>query len=95
MDSEFTPEFFTASSQAWMLNKKKRANATYVYICRSCTSEVFPESDLCQFHEREKQKSSITPTSVGYQTRSKTRISPTSVGYQTRSKTRAANQSTA
>jgi hypothetical protein len=83
MDSEFTPEFFTASSQAWMLNKKKRANATYVYICRLCTSEVFPESDLCQFHERERMKNENPP------------ITPTNQGYQTRSKTRAANNGTA
>jgi len=31
--SEFTSEFFDASSAAWLSNKKRKDSATYVYVC--------------------------------------------------------------
>ena len=32
-NDEFTPEFFDAASAAWMENKTKKENCTYVYKC--------------------------------------------------------------
>ena len=32
-NDEFTPEFFDTASAAWMENKTKKANCTYVYKC--------------------------------------------------------------
>jgi hypothetical protein len=31
--SEFTSDFFDASSAAWLSNKKRKDSATYVYVC--------------------------------------------------------------
>lgn len=54
---EFSPEWFDWSSQMWMANKKKKANCTYVYICKKghddnkpCHNRVHKQSEYCWFH---------------------------------------------
>ena len=57
MDIEFSPEWFDASSKAWMSNKKKCENATYVYVCKKkgrgghlCGRRVYKEEEYCWNH---------------------------------------------
>lgn len=55
--AEFTPEFFDASSRAWLANKRKCVNCTYKYICqktfssgKQCGRTVYKTEDLCRQH---------------------------------------------
>lgn len=56
---EFTPEWFDWSSQMWLLNKKKKANATYVYLCeckdskgKQCEKPKYKDKAYCWNHRR-------------------------------------------
>jgi len=50
--AEFTQAWFEESSRCWMLNKKKRDNCTYVYVCsfKDCRGERYNKGDFCSLH---------------------------------------------
>lgn len=57
---EFSPEWFDWSSQMWLANKQKRANATYVYTCSKrlgddtkCPRPVYKKTGYCWNHRSE------------------------------------------
>lgn len=55
--AEFTSEWFDESSRAWLANKKKKDNCTYVYICQAinskgtlCKKPVYKTFSTCRNH---------------------------------------------
>lgn len=55
--AEFTPEWFDASSSAWMANKKRVKGGSYVYVCqhvksngKPCKRVVHGASNVCLGH---------------------------------------------
>jgi hypothetical protein len=59
-NDEFTAEFFDQASAAWMENKRKLNDCTYVYTCthtymtgKKCNHKVYLFRDmLCKMHKK-------------------------------------------
>ncbi len=45
---EFSPEWFDASSKAWMQNKKKGKHCSYKYVCPKCKKGMILNAKLNQ-----------------------------------------------
>jgi hypothetical protein len=50
--SEFTPEFFDASSAAWKENKMRKGHQ-YIYVCAAKGCVRKPVDDFCSRHASE------------------------------------------
>jgi hypothetical protein len=66
-NQEFDAKFFDTASAAWMINKKKRADCTYVYKCtykhangKSCEKAVTIQTTMkCWAHRGSMKKKEL------------------------------------